>query len=442
MGRIEARPTEGLSYDPNEPKYWDATALKAEVERVFDICHGCRLCFNLCPSFLTLFQAVDQLDGNVLALSHADAERVEDLCFQCKICAVKCPYTPEDGHEFQLDFPRLMGRASAVRARASGLGRRERILGNPDRLGRVARRFARLANWANRNRLQRVLMEKTLGVHRDKILPEFAPESFERWFQRNESGLALKGDAGKVAYFFTCFVNNNHPDLGRDAIKVLQKNACTVRCPKQNCCGMPALENGDVPFAKQQAERNVGAFLPLVRQGYKVVTSGPSCSLMMRKQYGPLLGTPEAREFAAAVQDTCEYLFELKRNDRLNREFRSTPGRIGYHVPCHLRCQNIGFRSRDMMKLVPGTAIELVERCTAHDGTWAMKKEYFQLSLQVGKAAFDGLRRTEADVWATDCPLAAIQFEQALGRRPIHPIQVLARAYEPDGFPNPIPEPA
>jgi glycerol-3-phosphate dehydrogenase subunit C len=438
MGRIESRPTEGLTYNPNDSKYWDPKALQGEVDRVFDICHGCRMCFNLCPSFPALFSAVDGHGEDVRLLTKAEAERVVDLCYQCKICEVKCPYSPRDGHEFQLDFPGLLERYVAVRARQRGLSLRDRVLGNPDRLAKIARLSGPLANWGNKNRLQRVLMEKTLGVHRDKILPDFASQTFEDWFRKNEPALKLRGGAAKVAFFFTCFVNNNNPQLGRDAVKVFERNDCAVACPRQNCCGMPALESGNVEFARQQAQSNVDALLPLVRDGYSVVTPGPSCSLVMRREYPDLLDTSEAKDVASAVRDTCEFLFELKRDGRFNREFRSSPGRIGYHVPCHLRAQNIGFRSRDMMKLIPGATVETVEQCTAHDGTWAMKRENFALSLEAGKPAFEGLKQTLADVWATDCPLAAIQFEQALGRRPIHPIQILARAYEEDGFPNPV----
>jgi Fe-S oxidoreductase len=441
MGRIESRPTEGLSYDPNQPKYWDAQALQSEVHRGFDICHGCRLCFNLCPSFPALFDALDAHGEDVRLLSAEEQERVADRCYQCKICDLKCPYSPRDGHEFQLDFPALIERFVATRARRKGLSLRDKLLGNPDRLARIARLSGPLANWGNRKRLVRLVLEKLVGVHRDKLLPDFASETFERWLRRNESSLALQGSSAKVAFFSTCFVNNNNPQVGIDALKVLERNGCTVRVPRQSCCGMPALESGDVDFARNQARSNVSAFTPMVREGFKVVTPGPSCSLVLRKEYPVLLGTTEAAELAGAVRDTCEFLFELKREGKFDRSFRSTPGRIGYHVPCHLRAQNIGFRSRDMMKLIPGASVELVERCTAHDGTWAMKRENFELSMQAGKPAFDALRQLQADVWATDCPLAAVQFEQALGRRPIHPIQVLARAYETRGFPQSLPAP-
>src|ERR1700692_457079 len=176
--RIESRPTDGLSYNSTEAKYWDRAGLDKEVERVFDICHGCRLCFNLCPSFPALFDAVDRNDGDVRALTAGEKERVIDLCYGCKLCEIKCPYTPHDGHEFQLDFPRLMLRARAVEGREHGLSMREKMLGNPDRLGKLGSMVPKLANWACRSPFQRAMMEKMLGISREKKLPEFAGESF------------------------------------------------------------------------------------------------------------------------------------------------------------------------------------------------------------------------------------------------------------------------
>jgi len=158
----------------------------------------------------------------------------------------------------------------------------------------------------------------------------------------------------------------------------------------------------------------------------------------LRKEYGELVGTAAASRVAAATMDLSEFLFERKREGKFNREFQSTPGKVGYHLPCHLKAQNIGYRSRDMMKLIPGAQIQMVEQCSAHDGTFAMKKEFFPLSMLAGKKAFDEMQDTAANVLASDCPMAAIQFEQAIGTRPIHPIQVLARAYEPDGFPEKV----
>jgi Fe-S oxidoreductase len=429
---ISATPTAGLCYNPNDPKYWDKAGLRAEVERVADICNGCRLCFNLCPAFPELFQKIEDRGGDARALTASEIDRIIDLCFQCKICYVKCPYTPDDKHDFQLDFPRLMLRANAVRRKERGFDLRSRLLARPELLGRMAGKCAGAANWANRHPLLRAGLETALGIHRDKTLPEFHSETFEDWFRKQP---APAGDPTQAVLFFTCSVNYNDPEIGRDAVEVFSRSGIALTCPKQNCCGMPALESGDIELAKRMAAQNVASLHPHVREGKKVLAIDPTCSYTLRKEYGELLGTPEAREVAAATMDVCEYLFQLKQQGRFNRDFQSSPGAIAYHLPCHLRAQNIGYRSRDVMRLIPGATVKLVEHCSGHDGTWAMKKEFFPLSMLVGKKAFDGMANAGAALMASDCPLAGIQIGQALGvARPLHPIQVLARAYRPNGF--------
>ena len=438
---IKATPTAGLSYSPQDAHYHEPDKLRMEIERVFDICQGCRLCFNLCPSFPALFDAVDVYDGDVLKLSEAERGRVVELCYQCKLCYVKCPYTPDDGHEFQLDFPRLMQRARTQQVSKDGLRLRERLLGNPDLLGRLAGLAPWLVNLANRFGPNRWLMQWLLGIHRKKALPDFHGESFQAWFDKGAHGHKLDGEAGKVFLFQTCFVNFNNPDIGKAAIDVFARNDLKVICDYRRCCGMPALDGGDLPRAQQMARANIAQLLPYVKEGYTVLAINPTCSMMMRKEYPELVGGEEAKLLAAAVMDPNEYLNVMRREGRFNADFKSTPKNINYHVPCHLRAQNIGYRSRDMMRSIGGgTEVELVTECCGHDGTWAMKKEFFQLSLAAGSKAFDGMQAgmEGQTLTATDCPLAAIQFEQATGRRPLHPLQVLARAYREDGFEHPV----
>ena len=437
MSRIHATPGPELSYSPQESHYFDPEQLQVELTRGYDICHGCRLCFNLCPSFPALFRYTDANDGDVTKLSQAESDTVVDLCFQCKICYVKCPYTPDDKHDFQLDFPGLMQRAKAVRVKQKGLGLRERLLGNPDLLGKMAGLTPALANLANRILPMRLVLEKVLGIHRHKLLPEFHGRSFMAWFRRGANGLPVNGDNGKVLYYPTCFVNYNSPEIGEAAVAVFSKNGLAVSCEYDTCCGMPALDSGDIATAQKQARANVEKLLPFARSDHAVLVNNPTCSMMMRKEYPKLLGTPEANELAKAVRDPMEYLHELRKEGRLNEDFKSTPGRINYHVPCHLRAQNIGYRSRDVMRRIGGTEIDLVTECCGHDGTWAMKQEFFDLSLEAGKKAFEGMRAREATL-STDCPLAAIQFKQALNTKPLHPLQILARAYRPDGFPQAV----
>ncbi len=437
MTHIKGEPTPGLSYNPNEVVYWEPFGLKQELTRVFEICHGCRLCFNLCPSFPELFESVDRHNGDVLGLTSADTDRVIDTCYQCKLCYVKCPYTADDGHPFNLDVPRLLMRATAQRRKQRGGSLRTWVLSRPEMTGKMAGMTAGLANWANRNPAMRWLLEQALGIHREKQLPEFHSESFESWVRHQPPP---SGDPRRAVLFYTCFVNYNRPEIGQDALKVFSKNGIALTCPKQNCGGMPALEAGDVELTKKLARSNVESLYPHVREGKKVLAVNPTCSYMLKKEYPELLGSEEARQVGHATMDLCEYLFSLKQAGQFCRDFVSTPAKVAYHLPCHLKAQNIGFRSRDVMRLIPETKVTMVDQCCGHDGTWAMKREFFPLSKQAGKKAFDEMAAVGAEVLASDCPLAAIQFEQALGKLPLHPIQVLARAYEAGGFPQRIKE--
>jgi len=439
---IRFQPSDGLTYNPNEDLYWEPGALEKELERSFELCHSCRMCFKYCQSFPTLFDAVDT-HGDVRRIPADTRRQVVDLCFQCKLCYTQCPYTESESHEFKLDFPRLMLRAKAVRRREEGIPFRDRLLADPDRIGKLAGRSTGLVNWGNRFRPQRLVMEKVAGIHRDKKLPEFSKTTFEKWFREQTNGAEETGTGSHpVVLFATCFTNYNRPEVGHAAFRVLLHNDCKVACPSVNCCGMPALDAGDMDLARRKARRNVETLLPYVENGYSIAVINPTCSLMIRNEYPELLrvhGEPgiaaAAVRVAEATRDISEFLFDLRREGHFREDFKSSPGgQVAYHAPCHLRMQNIGFRGRDLMRRIPDLKPKIVAECCGHDGTWAMKKEYFQLAMKNGEKAFDGMRKVGAEVWSTDCPLAALQFEQACGQTALHPVEVLDRAYSMDGF--------
>ncbi len=435
---IAYRPTEGLSYDPAEEKYWDPESLDKEIRRTFEICHGCRLCFKYCDSFPNLFSLLDQKhDGDVRKINAAETAKVMDSCFQCKLCEVQCPYTERDGHEFKLDFPRLVHRYKAQRARREGLALRDRVLGDPDRAGFLARASLGTANLANRVRLHRIFLEKVLGIHRDKDLPDFAPTTFEKWARRN--GKVKAGAGGEAVLFQTCYVQNNEPQIGRDTVEVLERNSVDVRCVEGlQCCGMPAWEHGDWESLRRHVRANMKILLPFVEKGAKVLAINPTCSMMMRREHPELVSPedrPAANKIAAAVMDPSEFLWSIRNESWFNTKFRSAPpGAVAYHAPCHLRAQAVGFKGRDLLRKIPGVAPSTVMECCGHDGTYAMTTEGFEPSARIGKKAFDGMKESDAAVWATDCPLAALQFQQHAGVRPMHPMTILARAYRDDGF--------
>ncbi|MGC3997772.1 MAG: heterodisulfide reductase-related iron-sulfur binding cluster [Anaeromyxobacter sp.] len=438
--RISYIPTPGLSYDPADARYWDRAALDGEVLRGFEICHGCRMCFKYCDTFPQLFKLIDERhDGDVRKLSEGEISGVMDTCFQCKLCEVQCPYTPRDQHEFQLDIPALIHRYRAVTKKGARRSLRQRVLNDPDGAGRMARLSLGMANVANRTRPLRVLMEKTLGVHRDKLLPDFASQSFDSWAAGQ--GLLSAGPGGEAVLFQTCFVQNNEPGLGQDALEVLKKCGVDVRVVKGLvCCGMPAWEHGDLSAVRVQAHRDLDLLIPYVEKGAKVLVINPTCSMMMRREWPHLLEGPDrarAEQLAAAVMDVSEYLWSIRNEPRFSLDFKSTPpgGKVAYHAPCHLRAQGIGFKGRDLARKIPGVTVSAtVMECCGHDGTYAMTVEGFEPSIRIGQRAFNGMKAGEAEVWITDCPLAAIQFQQHAGKKPLHPVSLLARAYREDGF--------
>jgi Fe-S oxidoreductase len=435
---ISYQPTDGLSYDPSEPRYWDAPSLQKEITRVFDICHGCRMCFKYCDSFPKLFAAVDERHaGDVRKLTEDETRDVFDSCFQCKLCEVQCPYTPRDQHAFQLDFPKLVHRFQAVRARKEGLSLRERVLSDPDKAGALARASLGLANTMNRVQVHRWFQEKVLGIHRDKLLPEFASTTFERWADAQGK---MKEPGGEAVLFQTCYVQHNEPQIGRDVVEVLERNQVDVRCVRGlACCGMPAWEHGDLDGLRAKARANLDVLMPYVEAGAKVLAINPTCSMMLRREWKELLeGADRARaeRLASAVMDPGEFLWGLRNDPRFDTDFKSSPGTVAYHAPCHLRAQAVGFKGRDLLRKIPGVTIASVMECCGHDGTFAMKVEGFEPSQRVGARAFADMRAGEAATWSTDCPLAALQFQQHAGTKPLHPFTILARAYRGEPFPG------
>jgi glycerol-3-phosphate dehydrogenase subunit C len=410
---------------------------------VYDICNGCRRCLPLCPSFKVMFDRldVDAVDGDVERLPAADVKEVVDLCYQCKLCYNHCPYTPP--HRWAVDFPRLMLRARAVEARTRGVSLQDRFLGNTELVGRLGSLTAPLSNWMNELAVHRAFLQSVAGIHKDRNLPRFHRQTFSSWFRGRPAGArpaapasaARAGDGAapapprKVALFATCTVEFNAPAIGQATVKVLERNAVDVSLPAQRCCGMPYLDGGAVEQARGLVRDNVRTLAAAVHEGREIVVPGPTCSYMLKQEYPWLDGSDDARLVAGATRDLFEYLARLNAAGGLDTRFARAVGPVTYHVPCHLRAQNIGVKSADVLRAIPGTTVNVVERCSAVDGTWGFKKEYYELSLKVAKPLFDEIRTAAAPVTATDCPLAALQIAQGTGVAAKHPIQVLADAY-------------
>ena len=453
---------------PLDEDYWDRDALIAEEKRVFEVCNGCRLCWNLCPSFPALFNAVDALDteydvqaaaeeasasghdhdaphiaevrddvmGQAEALEKISLDvhkEVADLCYQCKLCDPICPFTPP--HEFAIDFPRLMLRRRAIDARENGISMQDRFLGNPDLVGTIGSMLPTIANMANENPINRKIMESVVGIHHKRKLPRFAKQTFRQWWKKRHQNQPRPEDVTgkKVVLFYTCSVQWNEPQVGRAAVEVLEHNGVTVYAPEFKCCGMPALDGGDVKTATSWAEHNIDVLIKYVRAGCDIVSPGPTCSYMLKHEWKDYTKAEEAKEVAAAGHDLMEYINKLRRAKELKTDYQEELGPIGYHVPCHLKVQKIGFRSRDVLKKVPGTKVTLVDQCSCMDGTWGMKKEYYDLSVKGAKKLIDELKEAGTEdapaTFSSDCLIAKLQIAENTGQDVFHPIELLWKAY-------------
>jgi glycerol-3-phosphate dehydrogenase subunit C len=419
----------------------DAASLSAELTRIADICHGCRRCFSLCPSFEVLFKGLDvaDVDGEAEKLPKKVLDDFVDLCYECKLCLPHCPYIPP--HRWAVDVPHLVLESRNVRRKETGLPLRERLLSRPDALSRLAQPIAPVANFVNTLPLARWALEKTLGVSAQKDLPRFAWRTFTAWFESRETPAFTGEPVARVVLFPTCSVEWNRPEIGKAAVSVLEKNRVEVAVAYPQCCGMPLFDVGDIAGADEVRRAFVAVMKGWVDRGYTIVTPGPSCSLMIKKEYpwlekrceeGRELGGAGAATDTEAVarntRDLFEFLAELKAKGQLALDFPKAPKSIAYHLSCHLKVQSMGFKSRDLLEAT-GAVVTMVEKCSGHDGTWAMKKEYFGESMKVGKKLFDGLAAAHADVVASDCALAGIQIHQGMSVPVKHPIEVLRDAY-------------
>jgi Fe-S oxidoreductase len=435
-GSLEAPTRHPLAWQ--QPDFYDAQKVTAEVERVFEICHGCRRCVNLCTAFPHLFDLIDE--GTTGELDGVDKSRlgeVVDRCYLCDTCYMtKCPYVPP--HPWNVDFPHVMLRAKAAKYKRGEVSVRDKLLSSTDALGKLASIpvVVQFVNAANRNTVARKAMEKVLGVHQDRVLPEYASAKFRSHAAPDASFPAREGKTtpGKVAIFATCYVNYNEPGIGHDLLKVLAHNEIpAVIVDKEACCGMPKLELGDLEAVARLKEVNVPRLAKLAREGYAILTAIPSCTLMFKQEL-PLMFPEDAdvQAVQAAMFDPFEYFVMRNKDGLLKTDFKHALGKVSYHIPCHSRVQNVGQKTREMLSLVPGTELNTVERCSGHDGTWGVKTEFFAQSMKIGRPVFRQMAATDPDYVSSDCPIAGRHIQQGIGEsraQKEHPLALLRIAY-------------
>jgi glycerol-3-phosphate dehydrogenase subunit C len=419
--------------------FYNEGLLMHELARVYDVCHGCRRCFNLCTAFPTLFDLVDESKtGELDSVDKKDFWKVVDQCYLCDMCFMtKCPYVPP--HPLNVDFPHLMLRAKAVKFRRGEIKVRDRILSSTDAVGRLASIpvVTQIVNKTNHTPATRAVMEKVLGVAKERELPEYSSATFRKRARPAAEFPVRSGPSapGKVAIFSTCYVNYNEPGIGHDLLKILEHNEIpAVVVEREVCCGMPKLELGDLQSVARLKDKNLPPLLALARDGYAILTPVPSCTLMFKQEL-PLMFPEDAalKQVAEAMFDPFEYLSLRHRDGLLKTDFKNELGPIAYHVPCHLRVQNMGLRTQELLNLVPGTQVNTVERCSGHDGTWGVKTEYFAQSMKIGRPVFKAMAGSSPRYVSSDCPIAGRHIQQGIGveasAQKEHPLSLLRMAY-------------
>ncbi|MDH5694187.1 MAG: heterodisulfide reductase-related iron-sulfur binding cluster [Gammaproteobacteria bacterium] len=436
-GSLEAPTRHALDWKSAE--FYDETSLFKEMERVFDICHGCRRCVSLCNSFPTLFDLVDESSTmEVDGVAKQDYWKVVDQCYLCDLCYMtKCPYVPP--HEWNLDFPHLMLRAKAYKFKKGDVKTRDKILTSTDTMGKLASIpvVAEVVNAVNTIKPMRKVLDKVLGVHPDAKLPKYYSNKLRNRVKSDSGKADLAQPAGattgKVALFATCYGNYNAPQLGEDLVAVLRHNDIPVTlAEKEQCCGMPKMELGDLAAVEAAKEANIPVLAKLVDQGWDIIAPIPSCVLMFKQEL-PLLfpDDEQVKKVQKAIYDPFEYLMIRQKEGKLKTDFKNSQGTIAYHASCHQRVQNIGNKTREVLELIPGTEVMTVERCSGHDGTYAVKSEYHQAARKICRPVVSRIEKANVDHYGSDCPMAGEHISNVMdSEKPAeHPLRLLRQAY-------------
>ena len=434
-GSLEAPTRHPLNWQA--PDFYDEDKLFAELERVYDICHGCRRCVSLCHSFPTLFDLVDESETmEVDGVAKDDYWKVVDHCYLCDLCYMtKCPYVPP--HEWNVDFPHLMLRAKAVKFKKEGAPFNHKTLTSTDTVGKLAGIpiVVNMVNALNRNSGFRGVLESTLGVHKQARVPEYHSKTLRKRLapQSGEGAVPAGATTGKVALFATCYGNYNEPQAGEDLVAVFEHNGIPVTIADQEqCCGMPKLELGDLEAVTASKDVNIPALAKLVDAGWDIVAPIPSCVLMFKQEL-PLMfpDDPLVAKVRDAFYDPFEYLMLRHKEGMLKTDFKRPLGKVAYHAACHQRVQNIGPKTREALSLVPDTQIEVIERCSGHDGTYGVRKETFDIAMKIVKPVVNRVKQAAADHYTSDCVMAGHHIANGIGdgSDSEHPITLLRKAY-------------
>ena len=425
--------------DWKNPDYFNEESLNKELERVFDICHGCRRCVSLCQSFPVLFDLVDESDTmEVDGVKKEDYTKVVDQCYMCDLCYMtKCPYVPP--HEWNVDFPHLMLRAKAIKYKKGNIKIRDKVLTSTDNVGKFAGIpiVAPTINAINKFKPARKGLELVAGIHSKAWLPKFESNNLRRRLKNHENKIKAEPvgkTKGKIALFATCYMNKNEPGPGEDFFKVFEHNNIAVKLTeKESCCAIPKLELGNLDAVEEAKNINIPILAKLVDEGWDLTALIPSCVIMFKQEL-PLMfpNDKDVIKVKNAFFDPFEYLMIRNRGDKFLTDFKTSLGKVSYHAACHQRVQNIGPKTKEILSLIPNTEVESIERCSGHDGTYAVKKECHEYSMKIVRPIVRKINEAKPDHYGSDCAMAGHHIGHALDNKtePEHPITLLRKAYQ------------
>jgi glycerol-3-phosphate dehydrogenase subunit C len=440
-GTLEAPARHAIAWE--DPDFIDRTKTEAAMRRIWDICHTCRRCFNLCDAFPRLFDLIDtSATGELDSVAVGDYHKVADACTLCDMCFMtKCPYVPP--HELNVDLPHVMLRYRAVELGEEKISRRRRELAKTDRNGRLAGLVAPLANWANnrRNRLTRPPLEKMLGVDRRAVLPSYHGRTFVMRSKCSAPPVDRTAPAAgrKAVLYATCFVNYNNPNIGEATRAVLARNRVGTEVHYPRCCGMPQLEQGDLAAVADSARRVATAFGPWIDEGCDVIALVPSCALMLKSELAPDPAERPSRSEALGCDIRHKRVRRRHRPQGRARLRPGTPWGRGYASP-RLPRPRAKYRAKSGRNApVAARLRDSGHRALlGHGGLWSVLKEDFATAIKVGQPVARQVLRNAKPFLSSECPLAGMHIlqgmetvakHQVLPGRPLHPIELLACAY-------------
>ena len=426
-GSLEAPVRHPLNWQDED--FYNEQFLNDELERVFNICHGCRRCVSLCKAFPTLFDLIDESETfEVDSVDKADYKKVVDQCYLCDLCYMtKCPYVPP--HEWNVDFPHLMLRAKAIQFKKGETKKSYKVLTSPQQVGSVASKpvISSIVNWSNSNKIIRKITENIMGVHADAVVPKYHSKTLTKLFV--EDNIVSKF---KVAIFGTCYGEYNDPKSVIDLVDVLRHNNVEVKLIKNTqCCGMPKMELGDLETVIKYANENITPLKKLVEDGYKLIAPIPSCVLMFKNELPMIISDNEdIKLISKAFFDPFEYLSFLNDSAQLDTNFSAIDKEVLYQMACHQRVQNIGSHTKKILGLIPDLGVNIAERCSGHNGTYGVRKETHTYAVTIAKPVVKKIT-DNTDLVVSDCVMAGNHIAHLATQNieAIHPITLVKMAY-------------